>query len=792
MLPHLPRRSAAFVLIIFCWLLAASQASAAAPVITGKPIVTTTENLDWTGGASLSALNYSVDGPADFVVQWLLCGGDGGNCTTLLGENAESVDFRMSWIDKTLRVRVTIYNQLDHNEFATATSDPVGPVLAAPDSPLGALISHGTVQLGVNRTGELIVGGGEHAAAGDGSTKVGLRYAPLNLESISDGSPAEGWGVADPDAGIGGLSGWANRDLGGASDQIKEVAFSHTADSADSVVNLVDDAENPVLRVEHNFQPSASTHLIEATVTITNETGSTIAHTKYRRVVDWDIEPTPFEEYVTIAKGNSAALIDASDDGFSPSNPLEGLGACDHGHGDVVDSGPHDCGAAFDFDFGSLLAGASKSFKLYYGAAGNEAEAIGALQSVSAEAYSLGQSSSELGPVAGTPATFILAFSGIGGDSLFADDPATPDTFVDSRPAMYGQDDTPEFGFHSDDAGAEFECSLDGEEWETCASPLTSLGTVSEGWHNFRVRAELLDVVDPTPVAVNFKYDATAPATEIIEVGAEAAVTAAPKFRFESAGSDPQFELAFECTVDAGAPSDCTDGLELSGLGLGPHSLSVTATDLAGNVEAPPATFNWTYAVLPPPVTTITTAGGKVTTDELAIDFAAAGDIENYFCSFDGTSFSECEAPFEISQLDLGDHLFAVYAVDVHGQQELTPKSLAFNYALAAGTAKPPATPLPGALPLAPTVKLAKPSKKGEVKVTFVCDETVCTFTAKVRIGKQTYKLKGRAVPKGTSTVKLSFSKKLKNALKKKHRKRAVLTVVVSSPAGTTTATKKF
>jgi hypothetical protein len=788
MLPRLPRRSAALVLIIFCWLLAATSASAAPPVINAKPIVETSDSLDPTGNAKLASLDFTYDVEPGFAVQWLLCSPSGGSCTLLLGENQERIDFRQAWIDKTLRIQVRLFNKLNEDEFATATSDPVGPIVSNGDFPYGSIIAHGTVQMGVNRTGELIVGGGEHSAAGQNGTKVGLRYSPLNLEAMADGSLAEGWGVADADAG---LSGWANRDLGGPSDQIKAAAYSRTDNSADSKVDLVDIDEIPVLRVEHDYHPSVSPHLFEATVMISNLTASTIEHTKYRRVVDWDIEPTPFQEYVTTATGNSPALIDASDNGFAPSDPLTGIGACDGGHGDLVDSGPYDCGAAFDFDFGALAPGASTSFNLYYGAAGNEAEAINALQSVGAEAYSLGQSSSELGPVAGTPATFILAFSEIGGDPLFADDAATPDTFIDDRPDMYGQDDTPEFAFHSDDAGAEFECSLDGVDWETCTSPFAAPGTVSEGWHNFRVRAVLLDVVDPTPVVLNFKYDTTAPVAEVEEVGTEAAVTSAPKFAFSS-DDEPHVELSFACSVDAGAYSPCTDGLELSGLSVGAHSLAVIATDLAGNVQASPTIFNWTYAVLPPPVTTITTTGGPVSTKDLTISFAATGDIASYFCSFDGTAFSDCDAPFEISELDVGDHLFKVYAIDVHGQQEVTPKQLSFTYAPAVLIAKP--SPGAGVVvrPLAPVVKLGKPSKKGDVKVTFACDEAVCMLAANVKIGKKKFKLKGRTLTKGTSTVKLTFNKKLKNALKKKHRKRAVLTVVVSSPAGVATVTKKF
>jgi hypothetical protein len=649
--------------------------------------------------------------------------------------------------------------------------------------------------MGVNRTGELIVGGGEHSASGQQGTKVGVRYSPLNLEGIADGSPAEGWGVADAEAG---LSGWANRDLGGASEQIEEITFSRTADTAESKVNLVDADENPVLRVEHLYRPSASSHLFEGVVTITNVTAATIEHTKYRRVVDWDIEPTPFEEYVTTATGNSPALIEASDDGFSPSNPLLGLGTCDGGAGDIVDSGPHDCGAAFDFDFGALAPGASTSFKLYYGAAGNEGEAINALQSVGAEAYSLGQSSSELGPVAGTPATFILAFSGIGGDPLIADDATTPDTFIDSRPLMYGQDDTPQFEFHSEDLDAGFQCSLDGADWDTCASPLAELTSISEGWHNFRVRAvlfndldpEQIDAADETPATTNFKYDVTAPVAGIEEVGTEAAATAAPRFRFSS-DDEPAFELSFECSVDSGPLADCTDGLELSGLSVGAHSLAVTATDLAGNFQSTPSIFNWTYAVLPPPVTTIATPGGRVSSDQLSINFTAAGAIEKYQCSFDGTIFAECVSPYEISDLDEGDHLFEVYAIDTYGQQELSPKQLAFSYETP--IASPPAkAPDAFLAPARPSGKLGKPSRKGVVKVTATCNEVTCTVTGDVKIGKKKYRVKGKVLANGTSIVKLTFNKQLKKALKQRGRKKAVLTVVLSSPAGSTTVTKKF
>ena len=80
-----------------------------------------------------------------------------------------------------------------------------------------------------------------------------------------------------------------------------------------------------------------------------------------------------------------------------------------------------DHGSLFDFGFGSLAPGATTTFSTYYGAAGNEVDALAALVDVGAEAYSLGQPSTVDGPTLGTPNTFVFAFTGVGGGSAFPD-----------------------------------------------------------------------------------------------------------------------------------------------------------------------------------------------------------------------------------------------------------------------------------------------------------------------------------------------------------------------------------
>lgn len=272
-----------------------------------------------------------------------------------------------------------------------------------------AIISNGTVQLGINPTGDLNVPG---PASAGGIDEVGIRYVPTNNDATSPGCLCEGWGAADATSGV---TGSANQDSGVTPNLVVD-SFVSTATTATSVVTIDNSATPPVgvLKVTHEYKPSATPNLYEVTVTIENLSGATV-DPRYRRVMDWDVEPTAFAEYSTIAGTATAANVTfASDDGFASADPLAGPSHIDF-TGDAVDNGPDDHGALFDFKFDPLAPGASVTFKTFYGAAGNEADAKAALGAVGAEVYSLGQPSTPDGPTLGTPNTFIFAFAGVGG-----------------------------------------------------------------------------------------------------------------------------------------------------------------------------------------------------------------------------------------------------------------------------------------------------------------------------------------------------------------------------------------
>jgi uncharacterized repeat protein (TIGR01451 family) len=303
-----------------------------------------------------------------------------------------------------------------------------------PAEAAGAFISNGTIQMGINDTGELNFT--------DETTleEVGLKFLPLGTDGIVPGCPCEGWGAADATSG---LTGYANQSAGTANVALN--TFTSTATSAVSDVTISDPLiSGKQMRVVHDYHPSAaSPNLYESIVTITNTGSSALTDVRYRRAMDWDIEPTPFDEWVTI-QGSSPQLLFDSDDGFASSNPLEPksyidsevvcgtgyTGPCaftDLGFGGVYPTvtDPDDHGALFDFGFGSLAVSESFSFRIFYGAAATETAALNAVDASGAEVYSLGEDdcshttsgdefcdtlAANAGVTEGKPNTFIFGF----------------------------------------------------------------------------------------------------------------------------------------------------------------------------------------------------------------------------------------------------------------------------------------------------------------------------------------------------------------------------------------------
>jgi hypothetical protein len=369
----------------------------------------------------------------------------------------------------------------------------------------GVIISNGTVQLGVRPEGHLNAPGGTPSSE-TGTETVGIRYVPTNADSVSPGCECEGWGAADATSMV---SGFANESTDGGANNITVNSFTATPTTAMSDVNI-----GTTLRVTHNYEPApGQPNLYRATVTIRNISASTI-DPRYRRVMDWDIEPTAFDDWVTVITGASTALLDNDNDGFATADPLGPDGDIDPMFtGTFIDEGPYDHGSRFDFGFAPLAPAGEVTFTIYYGAAGNETDALNALNAVNAEVYSIGEPNTPDGPSLGTPNTFVFGFTGVGGGDSIG---SAPNTSITSGPSGTSSPNVA-FTYEGDPPGdtASFVCSLSGavsDPSAPCPNGGKSYSGLPDGSYTFRVSAVDADGnTDPSPAVRSFTVVASPP-----------------------------------------------------------------------------------------------------------------------------------------------------------------------------------------------------------------------------------------------------------------------------------------
>lgn len=307
------------------------------------------------------------------------------------------------------------------------TPAPQNQTVPPPVGHHSAVIDNGTVQLGVNNEGHLGICCYTPSAQ-TGTPWVGIRYLPTGNDFTAPGCVCEGWGAADATSG---LTGYADVSVDGVQN-LNLVSFSSTASTATSIVTINDGSGNPAIQVTHDFHPSPLTpYAYEATVTLKNVSAQA-QDLRYRRVMDWDMEPTAFYERVTIDGSNPApsALTYSSDNGFDTANPLgyksQILNVGPPTGSYFYHSGPADHGAHFDFDLGTANPGESKTFTIIYGAAPNESAALNAVAMEGAEVWSLGLPGNPTTPDDGVPNTAFFGFKSVGGAPLAGSDDVPP------------------------------------------------------------------------------------------------------------------------------------------------------------------------------------------------------------------------------------------------------------------------------------------------------------------------------------------------------------------------------
>ena len=244
----------------------------------------------------------------------------------------------------------------------------------------------------------------------------------------------------------------------------------------------------------------------------------------------------------------------------------------------------------------------------------------------------------------------------------FTIDRTAPSTTLAGEPAGPINDPTPTFSFAGAGGAASFECKIDAAAFAVCMSPLT-LPPQPDGAHTFSVRA--LDAAGNAddPVVRDFRVDTAEP---VVTIGGRSLTNDATP-TFDLSADEP---VSFTCKVDE-APVACGASVTSPTLTQqGPHTLSVRATDAAGNVTDASKPFE--FDSLPPQTTLVSGPTGSVgdPTPTFAFSGGAGDDLE---CRVDAAAFAPCSSPWTTPVLADGSHTAESRAVDEAGNADPTP-----------------------------------------------------------------------------------------------------------------------
>ncbi|HEU4905897.1 MAG TPA: N,N-dimethylformamidase beta subunit family domain-containing protein, partial [Solirubrobacterales bacterium] len=266
-------------------------------------------------------------------------------------------------------------------------------------------------------------------------------------------------------------------------------------------------------------------------------------------------------------------------------------------------------------------------------------------------------------------------------------DSLAPETTIDSAPDALSTSVDAEFAFSGDDGAgsgiAAIECRRDGAAWAVCSSPREYLA-LSQGAHSFEVKAvDQAGNADPSPASFAWTIDSNAPQTEITLEPAALSTVATAKFEFSGDDAGGSGVASFECRRDSTEPGDwtaCASGIEYTGLSQGAHKFEVRAIDGAGNVDAGPASHEWSIDSQAPEtqITAQPPAFDKSATANFSFNGSDAGGsgLAGFECrrdSADPEDWQPCVSPLKYTSLAQGPHVVEIRAVDQAGNVDASP-----------------------------------------------------------------------------------------------------------------------
>jgi DNA-directed RNA polymerase specialized sigma24 family protein len=243
-------------------------------------------------------------------------------------------------------------------------------------------------------------------------------------------------------------------------------------------------------------------------------------------------------------------------------------------------------------------------------------------------------------------------------------DTHAPETTIGSGPASVSHKDTATFTLSSE-AGATFQCKLDGHAWRDCGA----IAGLSNRKHILKARAvDRAGNVDPTPAQWRWRVDLP-PETTI--TGGPSGATSETSASFHFSSDDPS--ATFECKLDGGSWSGCNSGKSYASLSRGGHTFRVRAKDESGTVDPSPAKRTWKVDTSAPNTTITSGPNSSTGAASATFTFSASESKVTFQCRLDGGAWQACSSPKRYGALHKGAHLFRVRAVDEAGNVDTTP-----------------------------------------------------------------------------------------------------------------------
>jgi hypothetical protein len=232
-------------------------------------------------------------------------------------------------------------------------------------------------------------------------------------------------------------------------------------------------------------------------------------------------------------------------------------------------------------------------------------------------------------------------------------DTAPPTTAITQKPSSLSNTGSPTFAFSSSESGSTFACRRDGASFAPCGSP-TSYSGLADGPHTFAVRATDAAGNTGSETSYGWAIDTSAPSATITDKPTVSSSSSSPSFSFTASES----ASSFACRLDEGAFAPCASPATYSGVGDGPHTFVLKATDAAGNT-GPETGYTWTIETRPP-TAALTSAPTGLNNSSSATFTFSADEPSSFECKLDDRGYDACGSPVSYHGLGDGPHSFSV------------------------------------------------------------------------------------------------------------------------------------